>query len=734
MPAPTNQSDIVCVDIALDVPLRQCFSYLYAHDLPQIGARVWVPFGKRKMLGVVVAHRQVLPAGIALKNIISVIDQEPLFSPRLIKLLDWTAKYYHHPLGEVWHTAMPGVLRKGRPSQHGLAQKTYAVKNLPDEWIAQTKRAPVQQKVLQFIASQKAPCVHGELVEHLPNAHSAIRALLNKDWIEQQLTIPGLAQRPVGDKPNKLTSEQVQALSDLDIQTGQYSCNVVEGVTGSGKTEIYFTLIDKILERGEQALVLLPEIALTDQLYARFTQRFGHRVAALHSGMNDAARYRIWWQASQAQADIVLTTRSGTFVECKRLGLIIMDEEHDLSYKQHEGLRYHARSVAIKRAQLEDIPIVLGSATPSLETLFNIQSGRYRSTQLHKRVGKSVLPQIDFVDINAQPVEGGFSPPVVKAIAQALKQGQQILVFINRRGYAPVLYCPVCQWTAQCKRCDAQMTSHHQTRLQCHHCGAARHIPNHCDACGEAGLIYLGEGTQKVEHTLAALFPKARIQRFDRDELATSNKLQKALQKVHDKQVDILVGTQLLSKGHDFSAVNLVVVVNADQGLYSIDFRAPEQLVQQLIQVAGRAGRSAQMGRVLIQTNLPNHPALIAVKQHQYRHFANAELAQRRLAQFPPYQHIALWRARARGADQVMQFLQSLAAKGRACQPEETFCYDPVPSPMFKRGGQYHAQLLVSAARRRWLHQWLADWIVEIETQKAYGIKWSIDIDPMMLV
>jgi primosomal protein N' (replication factor Y) len=472
---------------------------------------------------------------------------------------------------------------------------------------------------------------------------------------------------------------------------------------------------------------------LTDQLHTRFAERFGSKVAAIHSGMNDAARYRIWWYARQGEINIVLATRSGVFIEFKQLGLIIIDEEHDLSYKQHDGLRYHARSVAVKRAQLNNIPIVLGSATPSLETLHNVASRRYQSAQLHKRVGKSVLPDVECIDLNVHIPEDGISKPAISAMARALQQDHQVLVFINRRGYAPVLFCPACQWTAQCKRCDAQMTTHHQQNLQCHHCGARRALPQCCDACGDTGLISLGEGTQKIEQTLAELFPKSRIQRFDRDSLGTAKKLQSAMNKVHARQIDILVGTQLLSKGHDFSGVNLVLVLNADQGLHSIDFRAPEQLVQQLIQVAGRAGRGELKGKVLIQTQLPNHPALQAVRQHRYLEFTELELAQRKLAQFPPYTHIALWRARARDANQVMQFLHSITAIGRQCQPARTFCYDPVQSPMFKRGGQYHAQLLVSAGQRQQLHQWLGNWIPAVEKLTARNTKWSIDIDPMSL-
>jgi len=724
-----------CVDVALKIPMRQVFTYLYRGKKPVPGVRVKVPFGKRKLVGVVVATHNQPPEKVKLREVEAVLDTAPLFSSRLMQLLAWTAAYYHQPLGEVWRTAMPAVLRKGLAQTHGLLEQVYSLETPPEDWREQLKRAPLQHRLMQVFVRKDSQITHTELLKAIPACNAAIKALLKKAYLNSHQRLAPIENVPPGNNPNTLTPGQAQALTLLSRNAERFQCKVLEGITGSGKTEVYFALIDQCLERGKQILVMVPEIALTDQLFARFRQRFGSRVVQVHSGMSEANRYRHWWEIRSGAVDIALATRSGVFMEFNTLGLIVVDEEHDLSYKQQEGVRYHARSVAIKRAQLHDIPVVLGSATPSLETVHNIESGRYSRVQLLERVGSAELPEIGLLDLSREKPETGLSKLAIAAVSETLEQGQQSLVFINRRGYAPVLFCPTCQWTAQCKRCDAQMTLHQKSNvLQCHHCGAARRIPQSCDACGEQGLIDLGEGTQKVEESLKRLFPQANIQRFDRDELNTARKLQQAMDKVHTHEVDILVGTQLLSKGHDFSQVKLVLVINADQGLHSMDFRAPELLVQQLIQVAGRAGRGAEKGCVLIQTYLPNHPSLLAVKHYRYAEFASRELTLRKSAHFPPFSHMALWRARGSGANELMRFLEKVAQLGRSLQPANTLCYDPVKSPMFKRSGQYHAQLLVSAGQRSALHQWLGAWIERVEQEKAARkVKWSIDVDPVSL-
>lgn len=715
--------------------MRQSFTYRFEGKVPEKGVRVSVPFGRRTLLGVVIGRGSPPPENIKLKTIEAILDQQAIFSSSLIALIEWTARYYHHPLGEVWRSAMPVVLRKGLDRDHGMLEEVYSVHHLPVDWEIQLKRARVQTKLIRGLIENHNSLSKRALYDAMPNARGALQTLLNKQWLIKEQKLPVFDHAPPEGKPNSLTEEQSEALTLLSTDMDTFQCRVLEGVTGSGKTEVYFALIDKCIEAGRQSLVMVPEIALTDQLLRRFIARFGGRVVHVHSAMNDSQRHHNWWQLANGTADIVLCTRSGVFLEFKDLGLIIVDEEHDGSFKQHEGLRYHARSVAIKRAQLQSIPIILGSATPALETFYNVNQGRYPGARLNSRIGKRQLPNVEMIDLNHSPPEAGLSHRAIEAVQHTLDNKQQALVFINRRGYAPVLYCPSCQWTAQCKRCDAQLTTHSgQRSLQCHHCGARQALPLVCDECGQPGLIELGEGTQKIEERLSVCFPEANIQRFDRDNLNSARKLKQAMKRVHSGEIDILVGTQLLAKGHDFSGVNLVLVVNADQGLHSIDFRAPEQLVQQLIQVAGRAGRGEQKGRVLIQSFFPEHPYLQAVKKHDYRLFVKQELAQRALAGFPPYSYMALWRARSPDAELVMTFLQTVAALGKQGQPAATFCFDPVQSPMFRRGGQYHAQLLISAEKRSNLHRWLAVWIDKVtQSKNSKRLHWSIDIDPVSL-
>lgn len=723
-----------CIEVALDIPVRQTFSYQFEGEAPHKGARVRVPFGRRKLLGVVVGQATP-PDRIKLKTIDAVLDQRAIFSASLISLIEWTARYYHHPPGEVWRSAMPKVLRKGLDRDHGLLEEVYSTHHLPADWEQQLVRAPVQAMVVRGLIENSNSLSKRALFKSIPNARGALKSLLSREWVVMVRKLPVFDHAPPGVAPNILTKGQSAALTQLSSDMDSFQCRVLEGVTGSGKTEVYFSLIDKCIAAGRQCLVMVPEIALTDQLLSRFIVRFGERVVHVHSAMNDSQRHLSWWQLATGTADIVLCTRSGVFLEFKDLGMIIMDEEHDGSFKQHEGLRYHARSVAIKRAQIDNIPIILGSATPALETLHNVNQGRYPGVRLEYRIGKRQLPDVEMIDLNHYPPEAGLSVKAIEALRDTLDIQQQALVFINRRGYAPVLYCPSCQWTAQCKRCDSQLTTHSgQRSLQCHHCGARQVLPVLCEACGQPGLVELGEGTQKVEEQLCAYFPDAIIQRFDRDKLNSAQKLKQAMARVHSGEIDILVGTQLLAKGHDFSGVNLVLVVNADQGLHSIDFRAPEQLVQQMIQVAGRAGRGEQKGRVLIQSFFPDHPYLQAVKKHDYRQFVKQELAQRALAGFPPFSYMALWRARSSDAGFVMQFLQTVAGLGKQDQPAGTFCFDPVQSPMFRRGGQYHAQLLISADKRSDLHRWLAVWIDRVAHSGASKrLHWSIDIDPVSL-
>ena len=490
--------------------------------------------------------------------------------------------------------------------------------------------------------------------------------------------------------------------------------------------------------------MLVPEIGLTPQLVNRFQRRFAVPMAILHSQLGDHARHQAWWRAAQGEVGIVLGTRSAVFVPLRSPGLIVLDEEHDMSFKQQDGFRYHARDVAVYRASLSRIPVVLGSATPSLETLANVDRGRYRLLSLPARAGGASLPKVSLVDLNRVPRESGIALPVLEGIQARLQHGEQILVFINRRGYALVLHCVDCDWQARCQRCDARLT-YHQTRqqLRCHHCGANRSVPAHCEACGSHRLKAVGAGTQRVEATLAARFPKARVVRIDRDSTRGRDILASRLEQINAGGADILIGTQLLAKGHHFPKVTLVVVLNADQGLYGIDFRSEEMLVQQLLQVAGRSGRAQRPGEVLIQTHHPQHPVFKHILHHDYTGFARDALAQRANAGFPPSGYFALLRAEAVRSGDALRFLgqargilQRLIAAGKPAAVEPGLNIgDPVPAPMEKRAGRYRAQLLLRAPERAVLHQHLDPWLQELECLSgSRRVRWAIDVDPMEML
>ena len=492
----------------------------------------------------------------------------------------------------------------------------------------------------------------------------------------------------------------------------------------------------ELLKSGKQILVLVPEISLTPQLINRFEQRLGHKAAVLHSALTSKSRRRAWLAAASGPAKVIIGTRSAVFSATQNLGLIILDEEHDMSYKQQEGVRYHARDVAVMRAKIENIPILLGSATPSLESLANVKRERYRLLELNERIGKAVLPDIHLLDMDQLPVKEGISTTLLKAIEKNLVRQQQSLIFINRRGFAPVIMCKSCGHTVDCERCNARMTYHNDQLLRCHHCGFEQQLNANCNHCGSESLIKLGHGTQRIETALAKFFPNASIARLDRDAIRKKDELDALLKAVADKSVDIVVGTQMLSKGHDFPNVTLVGVMNTDQNLFGLDFHSTETMVQQLIQVSGRAGRGKKTGKVLIQTNFPEHPLYQYVQQHQYVEFANRELRLRQQSGFPPYRYMALIRASAIDQRSPLKFLNWIKtiANGLIEKNTKVTVLDPVPSPMAKRSGRYRAQLLVTSSSRQARGKFLSDWINSFENDKrTRRVRWSIDVDPLDL-
>ena len=723
--------------VAVPAPLYRLFDYLAPSEVgvPAVGARVRVPFGKRELVGVVLgtAPESDLPHA-RLKRIARVLDAAPLLPASFLKLLAWAAEYYHHPVGEVVAAALPAWLRAGRAAAvEGVRLWSLSAAGRAADPAA-LARAPAQRRLLEALA--RAPAgLEAEALENIsPRWRAALNALSARGWIEVQVhdrlaASPAAIQPP--PQPNAAQQAAVEAVTGA---LGGYQCFLLHGVTGSGKTEVYLRLIERALAQGRQTLVLAPEIGLTPQLIERFQRRFNAPIAVLHSALADQERLRAWLLARDGTAPIVLGTRSAVFAPFKNLGLIIVDEEHDTSYKQHEGFRYSARDVAVMRAARENIPVVLGSATPALESLNNARVGTYRLLTLPDRTGGAGMPRVAVLDMRRLKPAEGLSHPLRAALAERLARGEQSLLFLNRRGFAPVWMCHGCGWTAPCARCDARLIYHRESRkLKCHHCGAEAPLADKCPHCGAAGLHPLGEGTERIEAALTKFFPAARIERIDRDSTRRKGALEEKLKRVHAGEADILVGTQMLSKGHDFPSVTLVGVLNADQGLYSADFRSGERLFQQIMQVAGRAGRADKPGEVLIQTWHPEHPVFAALARHDYGAFADYALAERRATDYPPYSHLALLRAESTRPGAALRFLAEARMRARApAQESSVQVLEPMPAPMEKRAGRHRAQLLVQCKHRKALHGFLGQWVAQLaELKFGKQVRWSLDVDPV---
>jgi len=566
--------------------------------------------------------------------------------------------------------------------------------------------------------------------------------LQEKGWVTLYERAPAIVvkvkEKDLADKIN-LSDEQLLAVKELEksVNAKKFITTLLLGVTGSGKTEVYFETIRQVLNSGRQVLILVPEIGLTSQLIKRIGQQFDVPLVVLHSELNNTERHVAWWQAKQGEAKIILGTRSAIFAPFVDLGLIVVDEEQDSSLKQQDGVRYHARDVAVYRAKQLDIPIILGSATPSLETYANAMSGRYELIHLRQRATQAQLPSIDLLDLATQPTQDGLSLPMLDAIKQTLNHGKQVILFLNRRGFAPVLFCAECRKSMGCHRCDSNLTVHRETnRVRCHHCGYEGRAPSKCSHCDSAELHDIGEGTQRIEQALESRFPDARILRIDRDSTSRKGQLNELLEQARGGEADILLGTQLLTKGHDFPNVTMVGVLNADQGLYSTDFRSSENLFQQILQVSGRAGRRDKRGQVLIQTAFIDDPFFDFVREHNFEGFAEQLLDQRKMANFPPYGFFALLHAESTRKNAALQFLRTVRSKIEPLTGVSLM--DVIPSPMERRAGRYRAQLLLCATQRSALNATLSSWLVNYEQDSnmrklGSAVRWNIDIDPLNL-
>ena len=720
------------VRIALDTPLHTFFDYISDDvTLGDIGQRALVPFGPRQVVGVIVAVGE--PSSVSpdrLKFVKKILRDVPPLSQEILGLLAFCSDYYHHPHGAVILNALPTRLRKPDPidiSNKGLLSISELGKSIAPDSLP--KQAIAKRKLLQTL--QQAPVPRSRLGDISPSAAKIAKEFLTLGWVVETSMVPTMG----GDlkAPPLLNPDQESAVNTLIAESGHGGTWLLYGVTGSGKTDVYLRLIEQVLTLGGQILVLVPEINLTPQLEARFRARFPHAsLVSLHSGLAEGERLKNWLHAQSGEASIVIGTRLAVFTPMPRLKLIIVDEEHDPSFKQQEGLRYSARDVAVFRARQLDVPIVLGSATPSLESYHNAKSGRYRLLTLPNRAGNAVFPEIKLVDLRQEKPMEGFSVPLIQAIKKRLAKGEQSLLFINRRGYAPVLACSQCGWLAPCHRCSSRLVVHlREHRLRCHHCGHEERLPKACPDCGNADLITLGQGTQKIESTLERLFPGGRVLRVDRDSTRRKGAFHAMLDQIHGDHVDILVGTQMLAKGHDFENLTLVGVLDGDDALFSADFRASERTFAQLMQVAGRAGRANSPGEVLVQTRFPGHPLFQALQQHDYRAFADILLAEREQSGFPPFCHQALLRAEAPNMDTALQFLEQ--AKKNAPEVPGVRLFDPVPALMARIAGKERGQLLIQSDSRKKLHAFLSEWIQNLSSSSSRSVRWSLDVDPQDL-
>ena len=734
------------LQVALDTPLRRVFDYFWAPQVttataaagnttpatPPLGVRVRVPFGRRQLIGVLVGtalESTVDP--VKLKTAIEIVDERPVFDTVTFELLRWAAEYYHHPLGEVIAAALPVSLREGQAAHDTIELWTPSAVGREELERPSDRRAAQQRALLAWLA-EHAPASSDKIRVHWKPA--LLRALAERGWATatQRAASEAPPDLEVRASEVTLTDAQDEVVSAISASLGHFAAHLLYGVTGSGKTEVYLRVIAAAIAAGGQALVLVPEIGLTPQLVARFRERFSTGVAVLHSALTGTDRRDAWRAAHAGQARIVIGTRSAVFTSLPQLALVVVDEEHDASYKQHEGFRYSARDLAVWRAQRAQVPIVLGSATPSLETLENVAQARYSQSLLPQRPGAARPPRMALVDLRKHASEQGLSQPALQAIKHHLSAGGQVIVFLNRRGYAPSLFCNACGWVAPCAHCDARMTLHRRAaRLRCHHCGASAPVPQTCGNCGQP-LNPVGQGTERVEETLTRLFPDAPLARLDRDTAAGRVAMEGVLDRVHSGEARILVGTQMLTKGHHFPEVSLVVILDADQGLFASDYRATERLAQTITQVAGRAGRAARAGEVLIQTEFPEHPLLTRLIAEGYPGFAASALKERREAEWPPFSRLAMLRAEAKDTAQLDVFLQAAADSGRAWPDAGVKILGPAAALIARRADHFRAHLLIESATRSALQRFLARWLPQVERLPGpTGLRWSIDVDPL---
>ncbi|MDP3705412.1 MAG: primosomal protein N' [Legionellaceae bacterium] len=711
---------------------RDCFDYI-AKDLePCIGGRVWVPFRNQTKLGVVVGVGEPERANVSLKSIISILDATPILSDDMLALCRWVSTYYQSPLSEVFSLALPKKYRLGDDRQLPMCDYYALVLPCDEAHERVSPRAIRQHAVIDYIGSRSEPSSKKELSLAGFNS-SQLRVLVDTDILVKHSWVE-MPSRPVGipSQPLPLNEEQHVAWNIISEALHSYHCFLLQGVTGSGKTEVYLQVIAKTLAMGRQVLVLVPEIGLTPQLLARFSSRFQEPMVVIHSNLNDTERQHAWQLAHDNYVKLVIGTRSAIFTPMPKLGLIVIDEEHDSSLKQMEGVRYSARDTALMRAHFANIPIILGSATPSLESLHNCALKKHTLLRLNQKALTSTPLHYQILDIRNQPMQHGLANPTLAMIGEHLQQGNQVLVFINRRGFSPVLLCHQCGWIADCHGCDTHLTLHRSAnQLICHHCGLTKPMIIRCQSCKGQELLPVGAGTQRIHEYLSLQFPTTSILRVDRDEVSKKNAMNEHLNRIHAGDAQLIVGTQMLAKGHHFPRLTLVVVLDADNGFYNQDFRALERLGQLLTQVSGRAGRAEFPGQVVIQTHLPQHPMLNVLIQEGYESFAQTLLSSRQQASLPPYHFLAMLRAQGHNQEKLLSFMH--AVKDQLITTG-VHVLGPAPAPLARKAGQHRMQLMVKSPSRKVLSAALTPvrgWL--LSNKLSTGLRWNIDVDPMDL-
>jgi primosomal protein N' (replication factor Y) (superfamily II helicase) len=718
----------VILHIALPTPLDRLFEYRFdGLEAPPLGARVRVNFSGRPMLGFVAgSSAESLLTNKKLKRIEELVDARSLFQAELWQTLEFAARYYQHSLGEVLSQALPSAMRQRERSREPGIDYIVLSAATDSSALHRAAKTSAQGALIELLRFGALSTI--QLDAALPAWRAAYQQLAKRHVVER-FRVSQFDPPPINHSRPSLNVEQQAALNTIHSKA-RYQAYLLFGITGSGKTEVYLRAIQQVLEKGQQALLLVPEIGLTPQTVQRIRERLAARVGVMHSNLSDSERELCWQSALAGRLDVVIGTRSAVFCQFPDLGLIVIDEEHDASYKQMEGFRYHARDLALKRAHLRGIPIILGSATPSLESLRNASANRLHLLTLSQRARAASLPRIELIDLRTQSQQDGLSLRAEQEIRAALSAGEQVLVFRNRRGFAQQLQCESCGFVPHCPRCEQALTVHRKAHaLKCHYCGYQQPLHSACPSCHSEQLAAIGAGTERIQDALAQRFAEWPIVRIDRDAIRSKGALEKALARVGDGAPCILVGTQMLAKGHDFPKLTLVVVIGCDAGLHSLDFRASERLVQLLFQVSGRAGRAERPGRVLIQSHQPEHPLLQLLFKQNYTEIAQHLMHEREQTKLPPFAAAAMLRAESADVLRLQEFMQQARALFPVSQTLE--CFGPMPALLPKRAGKHRAQLVLTSAERGTLHQAIKSWRTALPALTRADLHYSLDIDPM---